>query len=67
MSYRVDVAWDPTGWWVVTVPDVPGAVTQTRTLDEAPAMAAEVIEIMTGQPVDPDTLDVQRSCRSPEA
>lgn len=58
MSYRVNAEWDDTGWWVVTVPDVPGAITQSRRLDQVPADAAEVIEIQTGQPVEPESLDV---------
>lgn len=52
-SYRVDAEWDDTGWWVVTVPEVPGAITQVRRLDQVAEEAAEVIEIQTGQSVDP--------------
>lgn len=59
MSYRVDAEWDPTGWWVVTVPDVPGAITQCRRLDQVPADAAEVIEIQTGDKVKAGDLDVR--------
>lgn len=58
MSYRVNAEWDDTGWWVVTVLDVPGAITQSRRLDQVPADAAEVIEIQTGQSVEPESLDV---------
>lgn len=58
MSYHVNAEWDDAGWWIVTVPDVPGAITQSRRMDQVPAEAAEVIEIQTGQPVDPGTLDV---------
>lgn len=57
-GYRVDAEWDDTGWWVVTVPDVPGAITQTRRLDQVAADAAEIIEIQTGHTVDPATLTV---------
>lgn len=59
MTYRVDAEWDDTGWWVVTVPDVPGAVTQCRRLEQVAADAAEVIEIQTGDAVDPASLDVR--------
>ena len=59
MSYRVNAEWDSTGWWVVTVPDVPGAITQCRRLDQVPVDAAEVIEIQTGEDVKPADLDVQ--------
>lgn len=66
MTYRVTAEWDDTGWWVVTVPDVPGAITQTRRLDQVATDAAEIIEIQTGQPVDPATLDI-RPCLPGEA
>ncbi|MDN5748184.1 MAG: hypothetical protein L0H64_06710 [Pseudonocardia sp.] len=57
-TYTVTATWDDTGWWVVTVPHVPGAITQVRRLDQVVADAAEVIEIQTGEQVDPATLDV---------
>ncbi len=41
--------WDATGWWVVTVPELPGAISQARHLDQAPGDVAEVIELMTGE------------------
>ena len=53
MSYAVHAEWDETGWWVVTVPDVPGAITQVKRLSQVREGAAEVIEIQTGAPVDP--------------
>ncbi len=59
MSYRVNAEWDNTGWWVVTVPDVPGAITQCRRLEQVRADAAEVIEIQTCASVDPESLDVE--------
>lgn len=59
MSYRVIAEWYPTGWWVVTVPDVPGAVTQCRRLDQVAGDAAEVIEIQTGETVDPADLSIE--------
>ncbi|MGH3832565.1 MAG: type II toxin-antitoxin system HicB family antitoxin [Pseudonocardiaceae bacterium] len=59
MSYTVRAEWDETGWWVVTVPAVPGSITQCRHLDQVPADAAEVIEIQTGKPVDPAEIDIQ--------
>jgi hypothetical protein len=35
-------------WWVVTVPELPsGGVTQTRTLDEVPAVVADLVATMT--------------------
>jgi hypothetical protein len=36
-------------WWVVTVPELPsGRVTQARTLDEVPAVVADLVATMTG-------------------
>lgn len=58
MSYRVDAHWDDTGWWVVTVEGVPGAITQSRRLEQVAADAVEVIEIQTGGTVDPADLDI---------
>jgi len=34
------------GWIMATVPDLPGAVTQGRNLDEARAMIKEAIELL---------------------
>ena len=34
------------GWIMATVPDLPGAVTQGRTLDEARAMIKEAAELV---------------------
>ena len=58
MTYRVNAEWDSAGWWVVTVPDVPGAITQCRRLEQVPRDAAEVISIQTGLEVDPNTLEI---------
>jgi hypothetical protein len=36
-------------WWVVTVPELAsGGVTQARTLDEVPAVVADLVATMTG-------------------
>jgi len=32
-TYAVRCEWDSTGWWVVTVPELPGAVSQARRLE----------------------------------
>lgn len=58
MTYTVRAEWDDTGWWVITVPAVPGAVSQAKRLDQVRQDAAEVIEIQTGSPVDPAALDI---------
>lgn len=59
MSYTVHAEWDETGWWVVTVTEVPGAITQCKRLDQVRSDAAEVIEIQTGEPVDPADLEIE--------
>jgi len=44
-------------WWVITVPELDsGAVTQARTLDEAPATVADLVALMTD--ADPATVEV---------
>jgi predicted RNase H-like HicB family nuclease len=48
-TYTVRAEWDATGWWVVTVPDIAGAITQSKRLDQVANDAAEVIELMTGE------------------
>ncbi len=58
MSYVVRAVWDETGWWVVTVPSVPGAISQVKRLSQVRDDAAEVIEIQTGVPVDPAELTI---------
>ena len=58
MTYRVNAEWDNAGWWVVTVPDVSGAITQSRRLEQVPNDAAEVISIQTGLEVDPSELEI---------
>jgi hypothetical protein len=36
-------------WWVVSVPELPsGRVTQARTLDQVPAVVADLVATMTG-------------------
>jgi len=59
MKYTVRAEWDDTGCWVVTVPAVPGAISQSTRLDQVRTDAAEVIEIQTGQPVSPKDLDIE--------
>jgi predicted RNase H-like HicB family nuclease len=40
---------DSNGWWVVTVPELPGAVSQARRLEQVSGDVAEVVELMTGE------------------
>lgn len=46
-------------WWFVRVPEVPGAVTQARRLDQVEAMAREVVSLLLEVPPDSFDLDVQ--------
>ena len=48
-TYTVRCEWDSTGWWVVTVPELPGAVSQARRLEQVSGDVAEVVELMTGE------------------
>lgn len=40
------------GWWAVQVTEVPGAFTQARRLEQIPAMAADAVEMLTGERVE---------------
>lgn len=60
-TYTVRAEWDTTGWWVVTVPDLPGAITQSRRLDQVSDDVAEVIELMTGETPGSYEIDLQWS------
>lgn len=47
-TYAATCEWNPEGAWTVTVPEVPGAITQVRRLDQAVADISEALELMTG-------------------
>ncbi|NMM90893.1 hypothetical protein B2J88_42370 [Rhodococcus sp. SRB_17] len=38
------------GWWVVEVPEVDGAFTQARRLDQIPAMVADAVSLLEDVP-----------------
>jgi len=46
-------------WWIVSIPEVPGAHTQARHSREIEAMAREVVALMLEIPEDSFKLDVQ--------
>ncbi len=48
-TYTVRCEWDPSGCWVVTVPEVAGAISQAHRLDQVPGDIAEILELMTGE------------------
>lgn len=64
------------GWWVVEVPEVDGALTQARRLDQIPAMVADAVSLLEDIPAedveveldydlgDADALDEARQARA---
>jgi predicted RNase H-like HicB family nuclease len=48
MDFRVLIERDEDGWYVVTVPALPGCVSQGRTEEEAKRNIAEAIELHLG-------------------
>lgn len=57
MNYTAHAEWDTTGWWVITVEDIPGANSQCRRLDQVESNAREIIELLTGN--EPDEVSVK--------
>ncbi|WP_204282714.1 hypothetical protein [Goekera deserti] len=39
-------------WWAVSVPEVDGAFTQAKRLDQVPAMVADAVALLAGVPAD---------------
>ena len=58
-TYGVECEWDNTGWWVVTIPEVTGAVTQCKRLDKVPDDVGEVLELLTGKKPGTYELDIR--------
>jgi predicted RNase H-like HicB family nuclease len=48
-TYTVRAEWDATGWWVVMIDEIPGAITQSRRLDQVDADVAEIVKLMAGE------------------
>lgn len=44
-------------WWAVTVPEVDGAFTQARRLDQIPTMVADAVQLLDGTPA--EDIDVE--------
>ncbi len=55
--YNAYAEWED-GWWVITAPDIPGAISQCRRLDQAAENIAEAISLMVDQDVLPDQVTV---------
>lgn len=45
------------GWWIITVPEVDGAFSQARSLDEVAEMAADAVGMLLE--IDPATVRVR--------
>lgn len=52
-------------WWAVSVPEIEGLFTQTRCLDQIPAMVRDAAALLTDEPE--ETLDVVVEVVRPEA
>jgi hypothetical protein len=58
-DYRVEAELGQSGrWWVLSVPDVPGAHSQARRLSHAEDVARELISLMTDAPPESFTLHI---------
>src|SRR5438045_9467194 len=60
-TYRVEIERDSAGIWVASVPSVPGAHTQGRTIDQARRRIREGISLWVGD-ADGARLEIQRYC-----
>jgi len=47
-TYRVRCELDETGWYAVTVPEVPGCITQARAIPEAIERARDALGLLVG-------------------
>jgi len=50
-SYRVRFELDESGWYAVTVPDVPGCITQAKSIPEGLAHARDALALLLGDDV----------------
>lgn len=46
------------GWWAISVPDVDGLFTQTRRLDQVPAMVRDALGLFPELGVDPSDTEI---------
>lgn len=47
-TYRVRCELDETGWYAVTIPDVPGCITQARTIPDALEKVRDALALLIG-------------------
>jgi hypothetical protein len=65
-DYRVEVELGQSGrWWVLSVPDVPGAHSQARRLSQVEDVARELISLMTDAP--PESFAMHIDVKLPDA
>lgn len=64
-TYRVRARRGTSGWWAIDSPDVAGAISQTRRIDQVEAMARDAIALLLD--VDPGSFDVAVDLELPEA
>ena len=50
-SYRVRFELDESGWYAVTIPDVPGCITQAKTIPQGLAHARDALALLIGDNV----------------
>ncbi|MDQ6898067.1 MAG: transcriptional regulator [Candidatus Dormibacteraeota bacterium] len=55
-AYVVEAVRDEDEWWIVKVPEVDGAMTQARRLDQVEEMARDVVSLLLEVP--PDSFDL---------
>lgn len=59
-TYRVDVERGASGrWWVLHVPEVPGAHSQSRRIDQVDEVARELVALMDDEAPEEFALDVR--------
>lgn len=65
-DYRVETEFGRSGnWWVISVPDIPGAHSQARRLGQVEDVARELIALMTDDP--PESFALHVDLKLPEA
>jgi len=50
-TYRVRFELDDTGWYAVTIPSVPGCITQARTVHEGLVLVRDALALIAGDDV----------------
>jgi len=65
-SYKVSYELDATGWWVATIPSVPGCHTQGRTIEQAEERIREALALFVPHKV-AATADLMADIKLPAA